>query len=139
MSKFEPLTAFLSSLPTSERRVTFGEIKRILGFKLPPSARRHRPWWSNNPDNSAITKAWLAAGFRTEQVDMAGESLVFRKAEPRSSAAGSSEVRPPVEGSHTSPFGGLKGTVRIAIDFDLNHVYFEICSLRGVGLALSAS
>ncbi len=80
MSKFEPLTAFLSSLPTSERRVTFGEIERILGFKLPPSARRHRPWWSNNPDNSAITKAWLAAGFRTEQVDMAGESLVFRKA-----------------------------------------------------------
>src|SRR4051812_2574688 len=113
MSKFEPLTAFLSSLPTSERRVTFGEIERILGFKLPPSARRHRPWWSNNPDNSAITKAWLGAGFRTERVDMGGGSLFFRRAKPRSSAAVSSVGRFPVGGSPPSPFGGLRGPVRI--------------------------
>ena len=126
MSKFEPLTAFLGSLPTSERRVTFSEIERILGFKLPPSARRHRPWWSNNPDNSAITKAWLAAGFRTEQVDMAGETLVFSRAKPRSSASGSSEAHPPVEDSHQSPYGGLKGTVRIATDFDLTEPTGEV-------------
>lgn len=125
MSKFEPLTAYLGSLPTSERRVTFSEIERILGFKLPPSARRHRPWWSNNPDNSAITKAWLAAGFRTEQVDMAGETLVFRKAKPRSLAAASS-MRSPVESSRTSPFGGLKGTVKIALDFDVTEPTGEV-------------
>ena len=132
MSKFEPLTAFLSSLPTSERRIAFSEIERVLGFKLPPSARRHRPWWSNNPGNSTITKAWLAAGFRTEQVDMAGETLVFRRAEPRSPAA-VSPMRSHVENSRKSPFGGLKRTVKIAANFDLTEPTGEVwaAGIRG--------
>ena len=59
--------------------MTFGEIERIIGAKLPPSALKHRPWWSNNPSNSVITHAWLRAGYRTEKVDMEGRRLVFRK------------------------------------------------------------
>jgi hypothetical protein len=82
VTKFEPLTRYLGSLSARERRMSFREVEQVLGFQLPPSARKHRPWWSNNPDNSAMTRAWLAAGFRTERVDMAGETLVFRKVDP---------------------------------------------------------
>ena len=32
--------------------LTFAEIERVIGTKLPPSARRHRAWWSNNRDNN---------------------------------------------------------------------------------------
>jgi hypothetical protein len=58
--------------------LTFAEIEAIIASKLPSSAYDHRPWWSNNPSNNVMTKVWLAAGFKTEQVDVAGEKLVFR-------------------------------------------------------------
>jgi hypothetical protein len=77
MSKYDPIGEFLRSQFGDEIPMTFVEVERVLGFRLPPSAREHRPWWSNNPDNSAMTKVWLKAGFRTERVDLAGEKLVF--------------------------------------------------------------
>jgi hypothetical protein len=58
--------------------MTFAEIEKIIGSKLPPSAYDHRPWWSNNPSNNVMTKVWLEAGFQTEQVDLPGQKLVFR-------------------------------------------------------------
>jgi hypothetical protein len=125
MSKFAPLTGYLRSLPSTECRMSFQEVEEVLGFQLPPSARRHRPWWSNNPHNSAMTKAWLAAEFRTERVDMERETLVFRKSKPPLSGPAAQEnrlnfsPRPPL-------FGGLKGTVRIAVDFDLTQPSGEV-------------
>ncbi len=79
MSKYAPLTAFLKSRQQRELRCSFTDIEAALGFKLPPVARGHRAWWSNNASNNVMTKAWLNAGFRAEQVDMAGETLVFRR------------------------------------------------------------
>lgn len=124
MSKFEPLRQFLDALPKGERRMSFVEIENILGFKLPPSARRHRPWWSNNPSNSAMTKAWLAAGCRTEQVDMAGEKLVFKKADGPISASG--EQGQSAQDAHRTPYGGLEGTVRIAPGVDITEPTGEV-------------
>jgi hypothetical protein len=125
MSKFELLTRYLSSLSTGERRMSFREIEEVLGFDLPPSARKHRPWWSNNPQNSAMTKAWLAAGFRTEQVDMAGETLVFSKASSANPAT-RAEARAPQETPRRSPFGWLKGTVKVDPGWDLTEPAGEV-------------
>ena len=60
--------------------MTFGEIERVIGAPLPPAALKHRALWSNNPSNWVMTKAWLAAGYETEKVDMEDCKLVFRKA-----------------------------------------------------------
>lgn len=60
--------------------MSFAEVESVLGFALPPAARRYRAWWSNNPNNSVITNAWLGAGFRSAQVDMANQSLKFVRA-----------------------------------------------------------
>jgi hypothetical protein len=79
MGKYEPLGNFLKKqASSSEVRMTFAEIEKVIGTTLPPSAYDHRPWWSNNPSNNVMTKVWLAAGFETEQVDMDGRTLVFR-------------------------------------------------------------
>ncbi|MEA2936481.1 MAG: hypothetical protein QOD74_3127, partial [Variibacter sp.] len=59
--------------------MTFAEIERITGSKLPPKAQHQRAWWSNNPSNNVMTKVWLEAGYETERVDMAGRKLVFRR------------------------------------------------------------
>lgn len=79
MSKYEPLTQFLSAQGAQEVPMSFTEIERVLGFNLPTKASGMRAWWSNNPSNNVMTKAWLAAGFITERVDMGSRRLVFRK------------------------------------------------------------
>ncbi len=89
--------------------MTFAEIERITGVKLPPKAQHHRAWWSNNPSNNVMTKVWLDAGFQSEQVDMSARRLVFRRvgkagdAEPLSppaaaASAGSTVWRHPLCG-----------------------------------------
>ena len=45
MGKYEPLAQFLRKQQTHEVRLTFSEIERIVGARLPPSARKQRAWW----------------------------------------------------------------------------------------------
>ena len=116
MSKYEPLTNFLRKQRTDRFAMTFAEIERVVGFKLPRSATEHRAWWSNNPSNSVMTKAWLNAGFQSEQVDMANRKLVFSRADrPASPDLGPMSSRPAAR----SLYGWLEGTVRIAPGVDL--------------------
>src|SRR5260370_12328288 len=79
MSKYDALGAFLKNQRNDRVPMSFAEVERVTGKKLPPSAAKHRPWWSNNPNNSVMTRVWLDAGFESEQVDMAGRKLVFRR------------------------------------------------------------
>jgi len=123
MSKYDPLTRHLSSLTAPEWKASFRDVERVLGFPLPPSSRRHRAIWSNNPQNHAMTRAWLEAGWRTEQVDLESGKVVFRKAGPQPPPAHSSGARP-------SPFAGLKGTVQIAADIDLTEPSGEVWSAQ---------
>jgi hypothetical protein len=112
VSKYSPLSERLKSLPGKEWKTTFGEIERLIGGRLPPVARKHRAWWSNNPVNSAITKAWLEAGFRTEQVSLSAETLVFRKREPDAESRRAGKPS-------GSLYGGLRGTVRLGASVEL--------------------
>ena len=108
--------------------MTFAKIERIVGTKLPPSAFKYRAWWSNNPMNSVITRAWLDAGYKTENVDMSKRKLIFRKVLLDTSAEKlpgkqlsfredrATEVR---SFSFSRIFGALKGTVTIMPGVDL--------------------
>ncbi len=69
MGKYEPLIEHLKSNSQSEVPMTFNEIEKVIGRELPRSANQYRAWWSNNPMNSVLTKAWLQAGWKTEQVE----------------------------------------------------------------------
>jgi len=111
MGKYERLAEFLKGVPRSELPMTFDEIENVIGRKLPNSANNHRAWWSNNPTNSVMTKAWLEAGWKSEQVDMEARKLVFRKM-TRPEYKEGTDMRPSV-------FGCLKGTVRVAPGTDL--------------------
>jgi hypothetical protein len=59
--------------------MSFADIERIIGFKLPEKSQTHRAWWSNNPGNNVMTKIWIDSGFRTEQLDIEARRLVFRR------------------------------------------------------------
>ena len=83
MSKYEPLQAYLARQPSRELPMTFEQVEQLLNFALPPSARTHPQWWSNNVGSHVAVKAWRNAGWKTSRVDVGGERVVFvREAQP---------------------------------------------------------
>ena len=73
--KYAPLYRHLVEETGNEWRATFGEVEKVLGFKLPDSARTHRPWWANQGEQGGHSHAlaWEMAGWKTSQVDMVAE------------------------------------------------------------------
>ena len=107
--------------------MTFREIEKMTGAKLPPKAQHHRAWWSNNPSNNVMTKVWLEAGFESAQVDMEARKLVFRRvAKSHEATGGFAEPTPKPyatkEGRHPA-FGALKGM----IPHSARHKHYGAC------------
>ena len=124
MSKYDPLKHFLAKSHFDEVPMTFADIERVLGFKLPEKSQCIRAWWSNNPGNNVMTKVWLDAGFRSERVDMESRKLVFRRTNPRAAT-----TKTPIEDDRTAVgdkasrrhpiIGALEDVTWIAPDVDL--------------------
>ncbi len=110
-TKYEPLKNHLANKGFSEIPMRFSDIESIIENSLPPSARKHRAWWSNNPSNSVITFAWLNAGYKTAKVDLSDEKLVFVRDNTLTPSSKDS--------SHHPIFGCMKGSVTIPDDLDL--------------------
>jgi hypothetical protein len=119
MSKYTPLTRHLAQRDLDRIPMTFDQIERLLGFSLPPSSRKHRAWWSNNPSNSVMTKAWLEAGYQSEQVDIEKEKLVFARLN-----AVASDDPAGMPGDHPM-FGCMVGMITIAEGTDLTEPAFS--------------
>jgi Tfp pilus assembly protein PilX len=107
MSKYEPLPQFLASVGGTAHRMSFNEIERVLGFKLPKSAYQHEAWWSNNATGHSHARAWLESGWRTEAVDLAARKVTFLRESNVASAPKS------------DPWGCMAGTITIMPDTDL--------------------
>ena len=120
MGKYEPLIEHLKSNSQSEVPMTFNEIEKVIGRELPRSANQYRAWWSNNPMNSVLTKAWLEAGWKTEQVDMEARKLVFRRV--RNGGGGKNS---PSSAPAATLFGVLMGTVLVPPGTDLTEATGE--------------
>lgn len=78
--KYRPLQDHLSNLrPTeNEVRFTFREIERIIGDRLPASARNHRAWWANEQSGMHVeAHAWMNAGWKVEEVSFSEEWVRF--------------------------------------------------------------
>lgn len=106
MGKYEPLGAFLRNQRAQEVPLTFSEIEKITGVKLPPKAQHHRAWWSNNSSNNVMTKVWLEAGYESARVDMSARKLVFRRVAKAGETSGglanpyaTSDGRHPIRGA----------------------------------------
>jgi hypothetical protein len=76
MSKYSLLQVFLESSKKPTETLSFQQVEDILGFSLPDSASKHRPWWANGGHSQA--DAWLDAGWQVESVSL-GISVTFRK------------------------------------------------------------
>lgn len=124
MGKYEPLGRYLQGQSRAHVPMTFKEIERILGSPLPAS-KEHRAWWSNNPSNNVMTKQWLDAGYETEQVDIEGQKLVFRKVKGR--------IAPAANSGRAPIFGCMKGMITIASGVDLTEPLGEVWEIDTIG------
>lgn len=81
MGKYDALREHLEASTESVRRLSFADIERILGDALPPSARKYQAWWENEgPGGShSHARAWLDAGYRTQNVDLNAQTVAFVK------------------------------------------------------------
>ena len=81
--KYSGLYEYLCGLQVQEWKTTFEEIETIIGFRLPKSARNFPQWWQNQKKAEGRPQclAWTIAGWKTAEVDMVAETLVFRRVE----------------------------------------------------------
>jgi hypothetical protein len=112
MTKYEPLARHLKSLKAASVRLSFKDIEKILGFKLPASADKYSAWWSNHGGSHVQTQAWLGAGWETSEVDLASGKVTFRRTGGASRP--DNEAKPVKE-----VWGCMKGTVWVEPGYDL--------------------
>lgn len=76
--KYSRLAQAFAQLTDTDTQLSFAQIEDWLGERLPASAREHRAWWANDPSH-AQARAWMASGWRSQDVDLASETLRFRR------------------------------------------------------------
>ncbi len=79
-SKYDPLRWFLQEREENKWHATFADVEQTLrpGEHLPASAYSDRTWWANSRNRRRVqAKAWLSAGWETQDVKMDRQCLVF--------------------------------------------------------------
>jgi hypothetical protein len=73
-TKYNELKKYLEDNKKNTVVLSYEDIERIIGTKLPKSAYRHRAWWSNSGHPHART--WSDSGWKVISVEL-GQSVTF--------------------------------------------------------------
>ena len=76
--KYIRLINYLNNRTESFVAISFKEIEKQVGDKLPTSAYRHRAFWSKTLTHS-VAFGWLDAGYKTNSIDFNMQLVTFKK------------------------------------------------------------
>jgi hypothetical protein len=93
--RYDPLKAHLEVVPGPVVVMTYDEIEKLLGRKLPNTAYGDswRQWWANTETHSQAL-AWLRAGWRVTRPDLANKRVEFRRQADKASPLNGSSREP---------------------------------------------
>lgn len=78
MAKYDGLARLLRDLAGPRAQLTFETISAAVPGGLPQSAYRYAAWWANEANGSHVEAyAWMQAGWRVEELDLAGRTVTF--------------------------------------------------------------
>ncbi len=78
--KYDALRVHLLSLTQDSYEASFEQLREILKFRLPLSARQQKSWWGNETTAKLRHCAsWLEAGYIVDHVDIDNEKVTFKK------------------------------------------------------------
>jgi hypothetical protein len=78
VSRYGPLRDYLVANAGNVVSLGFRDIERIIGCRLPPSARRYAHWWANDrTGNHVQAHAWLSADRKVVHLDLIDERVKF--------------------------------------------------------------
>lgn len=76
--KYRHLAELLENSKEKKMSLTFSQIENAIGFSLPESARQYREFWANTTTHS-IALSWLSVGYKTVDVNLANETVIFER------------------------------------------------------------
>lgn len=76
--KYIVLTNYLKNLDKNKIRLTFADIENIIGFELPPSARKHPTFWCH-PQSHTLPYCFKLAGYQKTDCDIHAEYVDLEK------------------------------------------------------------
>ncbi|MCJ7634010.1 GIY-YIG nuclease family protein [Candidatus Bathyarchaeota archaeon] len=74
-NKYQKLEEYLRNSPKQIENLTYEDIERIIGTKLPSSAYKYRAWWSNSGQPHA--KTWSNVNWKVSSANI-GKSVTFK-------------------------------------------------------------
>jgi len=77
--KYLPIARILLQEDGHSARFTFAQLEKAIADQLPPSARKHRPWWANERGRHVQASSWLGVGWKVGSVDLTGEMVTFNR------------------------------------------------------------
>lgn len=77
-AKYRGLAEYLLSSDEDRVTLSYSQIEKILGFRLPDTARKHKQAYWANSETHSYSSAWLAVGYRT-RVDPDSDAVTFIK------------------------------------------------------------
>jgi hypothetical protein len=78
-SRYAALAEWLAAQPAARVTLSFTEVEAIVGVRLPPAARRERPWWTSQSQRHQYVQTWRAAGWEVHTFDRWGRTVTFTR------------------------------------------------------------
>lgn len=78
--KYRGLGVYLGGVVGDRVTLRFAEVERIIGSRLPLTARAERAWWGNRNDpKRGQARVWMMAGWRRTDLDLSREVVTFER------------------------------------------------------------